>query len=117
MLSRRPDYEGEPQAAAHLLPILQNKLAVWGGDADLAPMVGRIRVQGNARPVRNASNQLPYIGPRTIVRAIVNATSCSKDPFRPIIEDLTSLIRKLQSQDATLPELLRNYCQAGVGHA
>ena len=32
-------------------------------------------------------------------------------------EDLTSLIRKLQSQDAALLELLRSYRQASVGHA
>ena len=95
MLLRRPDYKSELQAAAHLLPMLQNKLAVWGGDANLALIVGRIRVQGNVRPVRNASDQLLYTGPRTMVRAIVNAAGRGEDPFGPTTEDLTSLIRKL----------------------
>ena len=80
-------------------------------------MAGRIRVNGSARPVSDAGEELAYTGPRTIVRAIVNAVSCSEDPFELPTEDLTALIRKLQEQDATLAELREAYANAGMKHA
>ena len=68
---------------------------------------------GNARPVRDAGETLAYTGLRTMVRAIVNAVANGDDPFGPTTEDLASLIRTLQSQDAELPELRKSSEIAG----
>ena len=47
------------------------------------------------------------------MRAIVNAVANGDDPFGPTTEDLASLIRTLQSQDAELPELRKSSEIAG----
>lgn len=99
--SRRPDYAGDAQAPRHLLPTLQNKLAVWEQDSDLAPLVGRVRASGHARPSRGAGTTHAYRGPKAMIRAVVNTVTRSEDPFQAPGEDLASLIKKLQSRDAT----------------
>ena len=41
--SRRSNYACDEHAPSHLLPTLQNKLAVWSSDSDLALLVSRVR--------------------------------------------------------------------------
>jgi hypothetical protein len=43
--SRRPDYACDERAPSHLLPTLQNKLAVWSLHSDLALLISRVRAQ------------------------------------------------------------------------
>jgi hypothetical protein len=45
--SRRPDYACNERAPSHLLPTLQNKLAVWKDDSSLTPSISRVRAQGD----------------------------------------------------------------------
>jgi hypothetical protein len=45
--SRRPDYACDKRTPSYLLPILQNKLAVWKDDSSLALSISRVRAQGD----------------------------------------------------------------------
>jgi hypothetical protein len=102
-LSRRPDYAYEERAPSHLLPILQNKLAVWKDDSSLALSISRVRAQGDH--LIGAGDTQAYTGLRAMVRAVINATSKHKDPFGDPTVDLTSIIKSLQAKDDALEAL------------
>nr|OQO05599.1 hypothetical protein B0A51_18108 [Rachicladosporium sp. CCFEE 5018] len=109
--SRRPDYAGESQAVPYLLPILQNKLAVWETSSDLAPIIGRVRAGQQDDQMRAAGDE-PYA---VMIRAVVNAAARGEDPFGGPADDLASLIGVLQRSDSELPALRERL--AGDEHA
>lgn len=112
--SRRPDYAGAEHATRHLLPTLQNKLAVWENDVGLAPIVGRVRArESHDLPLRAASEATEYIGPTVMVRAIVNAASGNENAYQAPSEGLASLMKHLQEQSAELKELRGTDVPAG----
>ena len=101
--SRRPDYEGGEHAASHLLPTLQNKLAVWGADTDLAQIVRRVRLAGGPPVPKQSSSK--YEDVTLSIRSVVNAITRSEEAFEDPCEDLTNLLRKLQATDVALHAL------------
>jgi transposase InsO family protein len=109
--SRRPDYACDERAPSHLLPTLQNKLAVWKGDLSLAPTIGRVQAQ--EKHLLGAGDAQEYRGRPAMVRAVVNAASRSEDPFSDPTADLTSVIQALQSKDDTLSSLQKRSERAG----
>jgi hypothetical protein len=104
--SRRPDYACEERAPSYLLPTLQNKLAVWKDDSDLALSISRVRAQRDH--LLGAGDTHAYTGPRAIVRAVVNTTSRHEDPFKDPTVDLTTIIKSLQTNDDALEALLKS---------
>jgi hypothetical protein len=95
-LSRRPDYVGAEHATRHLLPTLQNKLAVWENDTGLALIVGRVRARENHKlPLYAAGEATEYIGLTVMIRAIVNAASGNENAYQAPSEGLASLMRHL----------------------
>jgi transposase InsO family protein len=109
--SRRPDYACDERTPSHLLPTLQNKLAVWEGDSSLAPIVGRVRAQETHLLGVGASQE--YNGRPVMVRAVVNAASRSEDPFEDLTVDLTTIIQMLQANDDALEAMQRRSREAG----
>jgi hypothetical protein len=109
--SRRPDYAYDKRAPSHLLPILQNKLAVWKDDSDLAPSISRVRAQRDH--LLGVGDTHAYTRPRAIVRAVVNAASRHEDPFKDLTVDLTTIIKSLQTNDDALEALLKSSRDVG----
>jgi hypothetical protein len=109
--SRRPDYACDERAPSHLLPTLQNKLAVWKDDSSLAPSISRVRAQGDH--LVGAGDTQAYTGPHAIVRAVINTASRHEDPFGDPTVDLTTIIKSLQTNDNMLEALLKSSRDAG----
>ena len=105
--SRRPDYEGVSPALSHLLPTLQKKLAVWEADPDLAPIVGRVRAYEECTPRwLEVGDPLEKYGGDVMIRAVVKKAGLDENPYgTEPVEDLASLIRKLQERDDELQGL------------
>jgi hypothetical protein len=110
-LSRRSDYACDERAPSYLLPTLQNKLAVWKDDSDLALSISRVRVQRDH--LLGAGDTHAYTGLRAMVRAVVNAVSRHEDPFEDPIVDLTTIIKSLQTNNNALEALLKSSRGAG----
>ncbi|KAM0709942.1 hypothetical protein Q7P35_003986 [Cladosporium inversicolor] len=114
-LSRRLDYACEERAPSYLLPTLQNKLAVWKDDSNLATLIGRVRAQ--EKHLLGAGESVAYQGRPVMVRVVVNAASRLEDPFSDPTVDLTSIIETLQAKDDAIKALQASRREAGDADA